>query len=402
MKTFSARLWHKIMLLIIVPFLGAQIVTAQDNPFAPAIIVNGMVITNYELTQRIIFFSLLQPNADATTEARNSLIDDRLRQSVAEALGVEVSPDDLAAGMDAFAGRANLTADQFIKALAPRGVAPETFRDFVKAGLLWRETIRAKFLPSTTVSEKQIDRAIAGGMASGGELKLLLSEIVLKKGGTSDPVQLAERIKGDVTTAAGFSAAARLNSTSPSAARGGILDWLLLSDLPPEIAAKVALLEPDQMTDPIQTGDTVVLFFLRDRSSVQGEAAGALAVDYLRFGVAAGTDTAKMTADVDRCEDLLPFGRNLPEEAILRETIPESAVPAGLAATLRGLDAGETAVITTAAGQTEVVMLCSRLPLSDIPASRDDVRSQLLNQRMALHAQSYLEELRAEAFIIAP
>ena len=38
-------------------------------------------------TQRTIFFSLLQPQADATAEARKSLIDDRLRLYAAEQLG---------------------------------------------------------------------------------------------------------------------------------------------------------------------------------------------------------------------------------------------------------------------------------------------------------------------------
>ena len=45
--------------------------------------------------------------------------------------------------MDEFASRAQLSADEFITALGQRGVAPETFRDFIAAGVGWRDLIRA-------------------------------------------------------------------------------------------------------------------------------------------------------------------------------------------------------------------------------------------------------------------
>ena len=403
MTPLARFFWRQARLLPLLCLgLIAPVAMAQDNPFAPAITVNGRVITNFELKQRIIFFSLLQPNADATAEARKSLIEDRLRQYAAEKMGIEVSPEEVAAGMENFAARVNLSADEFLQALAPRGVSAETFRDFVQTGILWRETVRAKYLAKTTVSERQIDRAIAGGIAAGGEVKLLLSEIAIARGGVTDALVLANRIKGDVRSSAAFSAAARVHSAAPNAAAGGQLDWLLLTDLPPAVADQVAGLKLGEMTDPIQGPEAVSLYFLRDKSLTKGESSGAMAVDYLRFVVANGTDTARITADVDRCEDLMPFARGLPEEILQRETVAESAVPADLAAALRNLDAGETQVITTAAGQTAVLMLCSRQSLSDVAPSRDDVRGQLLNQKMALRAQNYLEELRTEANITEP
>lgn len=378
----------------------APALQAQDNPFAPAITVNGRIITNYELMQRVIFISLLQPGADATTDARRSLIDDRLRLYAAEQLGVEISEADVVAGMESFAARVNLPLEEFLKALAPRGVAAETLRDFVRSGLIWREAVRMKYLPSTRVTEAQIDRAIVAGKAAGGELKLLLAEIAIPTGGVVDAMTLAERIRNDVKSSPGFSAAARLNSKSPTAIRGGQLDWLLAADLPPAIAAAVAELEIGEMTQPIAMPGSVMLYYMRDKSLTQGEAIGPMALDYLRLIVAPGTDTDRMRADVDRCEDLMPLARDLPEEAMVREIVPEGAVGGEYGAALRGLDTGETTVITTAAGQTALVMLCSRQPLTEVAPSRDDIRAQLLNQKMALRAQSYLEELRAEALII--
>lgn len=383
---------------------------AQQNAFAAAITVNGRVISNYELAQRTILFGLLQPGIDATLEARKSLIDDRLRQQGAEALGIEISPEAVLTGMTEFAGRANLTAEEFSAAIGERGVAPETFRDFVQAGLMWREVVRTRFLPVTKVSEREIDRAIAGGTGSGSELKLLLSEIVIPTGSATDALELALRIKGDGPSPSAFAAAARVHSVAPSAPQGGALDWALLSSLPPQIAARVAGLEIGQVSDPIPLSGSVMLLMVRDRSGAgamdaQGRpqrANGAMQVDFVRLTLGGQTDGAALRAGADRCEDLLGSTRGLPEEAVLRQTLVESALDGATAAALAGLDAGETAVVSNASGQSVLMMLCSRGPASAFAASREDVRGQLLNQKMALRAQNYLEKLRTEAHITEP
>lgn len=370
---------------------------AQGSPFSPAVIVNGRAVTFFELDQRALLFSLLEPGIDAAAQARASLIDDRLRQQAAEAAEVSVPEAALAAGMEEFASRAKLTADEFIAALAERGVARETFRDFVLAGLLWREAVRVEFLATTQVSEREIDRAIAGGIASGGALKVLLSELVIPTGGVTDAMELALRIKGDVATPAGFAAAARVHSSAPSAAQGGVLDWAELSALPPQIAAIAAPLAIGQMSDPIALDGAVTLLFMRDRSATGGEAPGAMTLDFVTVPAASA-----LPAATGICPDALALGRGLPEEAVQRRQVPQGQIGGALGSALAGLDAGESAAYTSEDGQRRRVMLCARTPLTEFPASREDVRGQLLNQKMAIRAQSHLEKLRAEAHIVGP
>ena len=100
---------------------------------------------------------------------------------------------------------------------------------------------------------------------------------------------------------------------------------------------------------------------------------GAVAVDYLRLVLAPGQDAARIRAASDRCEDVMPLARDLPEEAMVRATLPATELPGDVAGALQGLDPGEATVVTTAAGQSALVMLCSRLPLAEIAPSRDDV-----------------------------
>lgn len=383
---------------------------AQQSAFSPAITVNGMVISQFELDQRATLFALLQPGIDAALEARNALIDDRLRQQAAEALGIAVTADQIMAGMESFAARANLPAAEFTAAIGARGVAPETFRDFISAGLVWREVIRQEFLALTPVSEREIDRAIAGGIAAGGEPSLLLSEIVIPLNGTSDAALLASRIKRFSSAPVAFSAAARVHSKSPSAAQGGALDWTPLSALPPEIAAAVGGLEIGQTSELVMQPESVVLLLLRDRSSTgpaepvapEVAARGAMVVDFVRLPLTGQTDPSALRAGADRCEDLLGLARGLPEETNLRQSLPERALDPATGAALAGLDAGETAIVAAGTGQQSLVMLCARKPAVELEASRQDVRARLLNQKMALRAQNHLEKLRAQAHITEP
>ena len=61
---------------------------------------------------------------------------------------------------------------------AKAGVAPQTVRDFVASGVVWRELIRGLFGPRSQVTEAEIDRALAYSTGGGG-VRVLLSEIVL-------------------------------------------------------------------------------------------------------------------------------------------------------------------------------------------------------------------------------
>ena len=69
--------------IFIVIVLFANFLHAKDI-FAPAIQVNEMIITEYEIDQRALFFELLKFPGNHKKEAEKSLIDDRLKLKAAE------------------------------------------------------------------------------------------------------------------------------------------------------------------------------------------------------------------------------------------------------------------------------------------------------------------------------
>jgi peptidyl-prolyl cis-trans isomerase SurA len=371
---------------------------AQGNPFAPVLRVGDRVITQYELTQRVLFLGVLNAPGDVTTLAMEGLIEDRLRQAAAEAAGIEITADAVTAGMEEFASRANLTAAELIEALAPGGVDAETFRDFVEAGITWREVIRQKYAGRIQVTEAEIDRAIAAGVAAGGEVRVLLLELVIPTdGNAAAALALANRLRGEIKTEAGFAQAARLHSKAGTAAAGGRLDWALLDTLPDGVAARILALEKGGITEPIQQPGAVVLFYLRDITQGAGEGPIAMQVDYASFQLPPGLTKAAVDASTDRCEDLFPLASGLPEAALQRQSLPEAQLPAGLASSLGALDPGETAM-----SGGSLLMLCARTPQTEVPPSRDEVRTQLQNRKLSALAANDLEELRSEAIITQP
>lgn len=401
----------------------AGMAAAQEgSPFAPRLVINGQTVTNFEMEQRMLFLRVLRAPGDLEKEALKALTNDRLGAQAAKDLGIEVTAEDVKKGMEEFAARANLTADQFIEALGQEGVAPETFRDFVANGLLWRQVVRTKFASSVRISDAQIDRALAEN-AKTPQVQVLLSELVIPaQGDDIAPVlDQARGIKDGAGSEAGFAAAARQYSAAPSAGRGGRLDWMPITNLPPAIVSQVLTLSPGEISDPIVVPEAVVLFQLNGLSDLESTMPAQVEVEYAQFALPANLDPATIRQQTDGCGDLYPLARDLPPEQLRVTKQMMGQVPQDIGLELAKLDPGES-VLRPRGGFNELLMLCQRtgIPEADPDAAkmpvtaedpaaegeaeqplidREAVRNQLGNQQLNALAEAHLEELRSEAII---
>lgn len=402
-----SRLKALARLSVLALVLPAGMALAQSGAFAPVKIVNERVITQYELQQRILFMQLLRQPGDIPAESMKGLIDDRLRTYGAELLGITITEDNVLAGMEEFAARANLTAEQFIAAVAQGGVEAETFRDFVTAGLVWREVVRAKFGPTISISEAAIDRAMANFVPTSA-IAVSLSEIVLTATGAdrSSALALARKLKTELQAGGDFAATARAYSAGATAGSGGQLPWQRLAQLPADAALAVRTLAPGQVSDPVVLDDKVVIYLMREQRQDQISEQSAFVVDYAEFLLpndgTAGTEAAQVRAAVDTCDDLYAVAKGLPADRLTRQSLPQSQVPGDVAGALAMLDAGESSTALTRGGWRVFLMLCRRGAAAEDMPSRDEIRLQLTNQRLAARAEIYLEELRSEAIITDP
>lgn len=379
---------------------------AAQNLFAPRVIVDDKAITNFEVRQRMLMLRLFRAEGDIEAEAVKALVEDRLRMRAAEEMGITLTAEQILAGMEEFAARANLTAEQFVQALEESGVSSESFRDFVQAGLVWREVVRARFGAQVQISEVEVDRAMAS-ITQGVTTRLLLSEIRVgvEQGNESAALSLTRSLRGALTTEEAFSQAARRYSDAPTAGSGGRLGWMALSDLPEELQTQVLAMTPGQVTMPVRIEDDYVIYQLREIERRPGQTARGDQLEYAQFllppGAAGVEEAARIRSRVDNCDDLYAQAQGLPEDRLLRETRSQAQIPGDIAAQLARLDANEM-VDFPRGGAHVLLMLCARLPDVGTAPSRDEIRGQLRNQRLGSLADAYLEQLRANAFIREP
>lgn len=376
--------------------------------FSPAIVVNDEIITTYEIQQRAQLLRVLRFPGDPATQARDDLINDRLRLQVTKEAGIDITADDIASGLEEFAGRANLSSEQFLQVVGQNGVAPETVRDFTSVNLAWREYVRARFLQRARPTDAEIDRALG---RSGGQsgVRVLLSEIIIPA--NPQNIQSVEAIAqqvSQITSLNEFAAAARQYSASESRGRSGRLNWLPVSNLPPAIRSLVLGLAPGQVTRPIQLPNAVALFQLRDIEETDAPPQEFAAIEYATFLIPGGrTPAALATAEqvrsrVDTCDDLYGVALGQPEEVLDRQSLSPGDIPQDIALELSRMDPGEISTNLTRGGAEALVvlMLCGRTAALNEEATREQVATALLQSRLGAFSNSLLQQLRADALII--
>ncbi|AZL57381.1 peptidylprolyl isomerase [Tabrizicola piscis] len=398
-KRQAAVLLCSVALMAGHPGLGV----AQDL-FAPRMTVNNRVITGYEVEQRAMFLQVLQAPGNPEDEALKGLIEDRLRQSEADRLGLTLTDEEVLQGMNEFASRANLTGEGLVAELAKVGIAAETFRDFVSAGLLWRKAVRGKFLGQVPVSENDVDMALEA-MTRPRALRVLVSELVIPapEGEDEGALALASRLSDEISSEGAFASAARQYSAAPTADNGGRLDWVPLANLPAAIGSAVLALGPGEVSDPVVVPGAVVLFQLRDVARDESAEPIAVTVEWAEFLVPDdAAEIARIRAEADNCMDLYGQANGLPENRLTVTTQPAGEVPGDVGLELAQLDPGESSIALTRGGFRRLLMLCGREVTQAEPIDRTAVREQVINQKLEGMAEGYLEELRAAAIIREP
>lgn len=387
---------------VVTAVFTATSATAQQ-PFAAAATVNGQAITNFQVQQRAEFFRLLRaPNSDFDG-AKQVMINEILQLQAARDAGINLTPDELDAGLVEFASRANLTPDQFISVLENNGVAPETFRDFIRNGIFWRQLVQQRFGPTARPTDAEVERALARG---NGGVRVLISEIALPitPENQAEVQALAQRLSDTVVGQAAFEQAARQFSRSRTARAGGRLDYLPLAELSPQIASQVLTLAPGEISDPVNLGSFIGLFILRDLDESGTGQPDTLSIDYAEYLIPGGRTSEALTAArqlrdrVDVCDDLYGAAQGAPEGTLTRTTLPLAQIPADLRQELAKLDPGEASTLLTRGGFLRFVMLCGRVAEPSEEAFQA-LGQQLLNQRLSDAAEGLLEELRADAII---
>jgi len=270
----------------------------------------------------------------------------------------------------------------------------------------WREVIRQRYLAVARPTDDEIDRALARD-ARGGGVRVLLSEVIIPiTPQTLEAVEAEAKRISRIRSFGAFSAEAARFSASESRDRGGRLNWLPLTELPPALRPVILGLKRGEVTAPVSLPNAIALFQLRDiaEGAVPSprDAEIDYAVLYLPGGRSAETlaEATRIRNLADTCDDLYGLARDRPPAALDREARAPGKIPRDVALELAKLDRHEiSTALTTRDGRLMMVMLCSRTAAINAKATRDDVENALIQQKLGAYSESLLEQLRAESRI---
>jgi len=377
--------------------------------YSPIYQVNDSVVTEYELQQRVKMLQSFGTRGDLRQMAIDQLIEDRLRSQAAKEAGITTNDEEILGGMEEFAARGNFSTDQLLNYFRQRGVHRETFEDFVRAGILWRNVIGARFASKVNVTDEEVDAQLNVNAISFPKT-VNVAEIILPvaERGAAQTRALADRLSQTIKSGDQFSIAAKKFSKSDTAVRGGAMGWIPLGTLPAQVSSRVSALEPGQVTAPIIIGSAIALYQLRGVREAKSAGEQVISVSYLNVimpsakssqggQIAAATKLMNLS---DTCLDMQANTSKFAENAVTSQSLPSAQVPVRIAAEISKLDPNESGYYVAENGGINVVMLCNRA--KDLPeGAREQIRNALFGQRVGSFGAGYLQELRGDAIIIA-
>ena len=385
--------------IFVVIIVFANFLNAKDT-FAPAIQVDEMIITQYEIDQRALFFELLKFPGNHKKEAEKSLIDDRLKFRAAQKSNVEVNPAALIFELEMFAKRANLTIDQFSKRLKKAGVDRITWENYMQIPILWFETINRKF--SSKISSSMLSSNIENQSGSTSEIQVLLTEIIIpvQIGFEDEANQKIEDLR-KIRSLKKFSEAAFSNSVAPTREVGGKIKWQNLSNLPSVVRPLIAGLSIGEVTEPLPIAGGLAIFQLRDLREGNRKSKSKF-VDYAEFTFKKNTKTKNLIINnVMICDDLYSFLNRIKKADLKRNNVMENSLSKELSKILSELDKNEFIIQENDSIAAKLFMVCGRsekekLSTGDI----NEISRTIANKRLLSLANSYLDNLRQEARIV--
>lgn len=149
--------------LIAVLLAGLAFAPAAPALVAPAqaseikLVVNNVPVTSYDIQRRSALLKLM---GRGKVSAREDMIEQTLRSVEMRRLGINITPQMVAAAYARFAKSNKLSAKQMDQVLAQRGVTGEHFREFIRVQIGWNQALGARARAEGGTSTRDAVRAM--------------------------------------------------------------------------------------------------------------------------------------------------------------------------------------------------------------------------------------------------
>ena len=395
--------------------------TTMPSVIKATAIVNGDVITQTDVDQRLAFLSIAngQPiPTDQIDELRQqllrNLIDETLEIQAAKTEKIDVKKSDIDRTVERVAQGNKQTPDQMATFLEAHGSSISSLRRQIEGEIAWRRLQQAKIESGVSVGDDEVKAVLDRMNASKGTEQFRVGEIFLSSTPYTEAqtLQNASKILEQLKGGASFQAYARQYSEASTAAVGGDLGWVRPEQLPPALASVLREMTPGTISNPIAVPGGVSIIAVQDtRKMLTPDARDAvLSLKQISLSFPKGTTREQAEPTLERfitatksiggCGGAEKIGAEFHAEVVQSDDVKMRDLPVAMQQIVMPLQVGQATVpYGSVDDSVRVLVICGRdQPEADAP-NFDSVYSQLNEERVNLRSRRYLADLRRDAII---
>ena len=234
----------------------------QSSQFSPAIKVNNVFISKYEVNERKkLLIALGASKSNAKKIAQQNLIDETLQKLHAKTIGVKVLPNQVEEVLNNFIAVRSLTKKSLKINLNKFNASFYELKDYLEANVLMRNIINNTFYSRMNLDD--FDFSLFRPSASISiPTQLNISEIIIPFAirGKENTIKLGERIIKDLNNGKNFEKMAKRFSNAVTSKNGGIIGFVPIETLPDGLKKILIKLKSGQNSNLIISSDSIMIF----------------------------------------------------------------------------------------------------------------------------------------------
>ena len=410
-----------------VPHTPARLAPAPAAQQAVRIlaVVNGSPITNIDVENRAKLFAL-SANLAVTPEVLDrlkpqilrQLIDERLRMQAVERAEIVVPDKAIADAVAEIEKRNGMAPGALRKRLEAGGVSMATLVDQLRTQLGWTQLLREKLGPRGKVDHAAVaaeERLLA---QETGQPQYHVGEIFIpvETGSRGTAARnFAQTVISELRAGAPFPVVAAQFSQSQTALAGGDLGWVAANQLDPAVARVVAEMPVGAVSNPIRVPGGIDIVTLAGKRVSGHDMATVLSIRqvFVPFTTPLNPQapTAQQIAALQRARQISQTVKSCQQmeelAASMHSSRPadpgpirlENVQPAAFRQMLAALQPGQTSQPLVAPNGIGVMILCSKERKNMAQLTPQEIRLQILSQRVNLLSRQLQQDLRSQADI---
>ena len=395
--------------------------TAMPSVIKATAIVNGDVITQTDVDQRLSFLSIANGQPIPTNQVDQlrqqvlrNLIDETLEIQAAKDEKIDIKDSEIDKTVQRVATSAKQNPDQLAKYLEANGSSIKSLRRQIQGEIAWRRLQQAKIESGVSVGDDEVKAVLDKLTASKGTEEYRVGEIFLsatpdtQSQTMANATKILEQLKGG----ASFAAYARQYSEASTAAVGGDLGWVRPEQLPAPLAAALREMGAGTVSNPIPVAGGVSIIAVQDTRKILTRDPRDAVLSLKQVSISFPKGTTKQQAEpivahfgdaarnVGGCGGADKIATDFHGEVVQQDGVKMRDLPPALQQMMLPMQVGQA---TQPFGSLEegvrTLVICGRDEVDPSAPSYDEVYSQLNEERVNSRARRYLRDLRRDAVI---